>query len=328
MKKNMVSVGMVLLCLIFFAGGFPSVTHAESMHVTIGTGAVTGVFYQAGGAISRIVNKKDKEYGLRCVVESTDGSVFNIDAILAGELDFGFAQSDRQYQATRGEAEWKDKGPQTSLRSMFSLYPEAATLCAAVDSGVERVEDLRGKSVNLGNPGSGHRQNSIDALTAAGIDYQKELTAGSVKASEAPRLLQAGKIDAFFYTVGHPTGEIMNAISGKRKIRIIPMPAIANKLVAAYPYYVKTRIPIEGYRSAANDTDVDTFGVKATFVSSSNMSNNVAYVITKELFENFSHFKSLHVAFEKLTKADMLKNLSAPLHPGAVRYYKEAGLLK
>ncbi len=317
-----------LLCAAVFTAFLPSVLHAENTTVTIGTGGVTGVFYQAGSAIARIVNSRHQEYGLQCKAEATEGSVANINQVIAGTLDVGFTQSDRQYQAVFGAAEWKEKGPQKELRAMFSLYSEGCTLCATVESGIKNISDLKGRRVNLGNIGSGHRQNSIDALNVSGIDYKKDLIAESIEAEEAPRLLQEGKLDAFFYTVGHPTGAIFNAISGKKKVRIISMPDIAAKLAADYPYYVKVRIPVAYYLNAENSSDIDTFGVKATLVTSSRMSNLTAYIIAKELFENLSYFKSLHVAFEELNKEDMLRNLSAPLHPGAVRYYKEAGLMK
>lgn len=325
MKKFILAMAF-LFCFLFFSWNSPHAVQAEST-VTIGTGGVTGVFYQAGGAIARIVNRKRQEYGIRCVVESTDGSVYNIDAVISGTLDFGLAQSDRQYQAAFGGAEWSKKGPQRDLRSMFSLYTEPCTLVAAVDSGINAIADLKGKRVNLGHIGSGHRQNSIDALNAAGIDHKKDIIAKDMKPTEAPRLLKEGSIDAFFYTVGHPTGAIIDATSGRKKVKIIPMPDIAKKLVEAYPsYYVKARIPIKHYRNAANNADIETFGVKATLVTSAKTSNMAAYAIAKEIFKNIRSFKSLHVAFQELDKTKMLENLSARIHPGAMRYYKEAGL--
>ena len=142
--------------------------------MTIGTGGVTGVYYPTGGAIGRIVNKKRDEYGIRVTVESTGGSVFNVNAVMAGDLEFGIVQSDRQYQAWNGIADWQDKGPQKDLRAICSFHPESVTLVAAVESGIETFMDLKGKIVNIGNPGSGQRQNSIDALSNAGIDYEKD----------------------------------------------------------------------------------------------------------------------------------------------------------
>ncbi|MCK5348325.1 MAG: TAXI family TRAP transporter solute-binding subunit, partial [Desulfobacula sp.] len=141
----------------------------QQSFVTIGTGGITGVYYPTGGAIAKIVNRKKDEYGIRCTVESTGGSVFNINAIMAGDLEFGVAQSDRQYQATKGIADWKDKGPQTDLRAVFSIHAETVDLIAAVDANINSLADLKGKRVNVGNIGSGYRQNAIDALEANGL---------------------------------------------------------------------------------------------------------------------------------------------------------------
>ncbi len=302
---------------------------AKTQFVTIGTGGITGVYYPTGGAIAKMVNKKKKEYGIRATVESTGGSVFNVNAVMNGDLEFGIVQSDRQYQAWHGLAEWKDKGPQKDLRSVFSIHPESVTLVAAVDSGIKTIKDLKGKKVNIGNPGSGQRQNAIDALTAVGIDYKKDLQAENVKASEAPGLLQDGRIDAFFYTVGHPSGAIKEATSGARKVRFVSItgPEI-DKMLAKFPYYAKSVIPVEMYPGAQNDKDIPTVGVKATLVTSAKVPDEIVYAITKEVFDNFDDFKKLHPAYSTLTKQSMLEGLSAPIHPGAMKYYKEAGLMK
>jgi hypothetical protein len=304
----------------------PTPVVAKTTFVTIGTGGITGVYYPTGGAIARIVNKKRKEYGIRCTVESTGGSVFNVNAIMAGDLEFGVVQSDRQYQAINGLAEWKDKGPQKNLRAVFTIHPESITLVAADDAGIKTIQDLRGKRVNIGNPGSGQRQNSIDALTNAGINYDKDLIAEGVKAAEAPGLLQDGRIDAFFYTVGHPSGAIKEATAGRRKVHFVPITGV-EKLLAKNPFYAKARIPIKVYPGATNKSDVQTFGVKATFVTSAKVPDKVVYAITKEVFDNFEDFKKLHPAYEVLTKENMLEGMSAPVHPGAMKYYKEAGMM-
>lgn len=327
MKKALVLGVAVLFGFVLFMGTAPSAVQAKTTFVTIGTGGITGVYYPTGGAIAKIVNAKRKEYGIRCTVESTGGSVFNVNAIMAGDLEFGVVQSDRQYQAINGLAEWKDKGKQADLRAVFSIHPESVTLVAAVDSGIKTIADLKGKKVNIGNPGSGQRQNSIDGLTAAGIDYEKDIEAESVKAAEAPGLLQDGRLDAFFYTVGHPSGAIKEATAGARKVQFIPITEVAD-LLKKYPYYAKSVIPISLYPGAVNDADVNTFGVKATFVTSAKVPENVVYAVTKEVFENFEAFKKLHPAYSMLTKEGMLEGLSAPFHPGAEKYYKEAGLIK
>jgi TRAP transporter TAXI family solute receptor len=319
----------VFICSVVFlyTGLDLSEVQAKTKFVTIGTGGITGVYYPTGGAISRVINQKRKEYGIRCTVESTGGSVFNVNSVMSGDLDFGIVQSDRQYQAWNGKAEWKEKGPQKDLRAIFSIHPESITLVAAEDSGIRSIRDLKGKRVNIGNPGSGQRQNSIDALTAAGIDYEKDLHVEQVKAAEAPGLLQDGRIDAFFYTVGHPSGAIKEATAGRRKVRIIPIMDI-EALIAKYPYYAPATIPIKFYPGAVNKKDIPSFGVKATFVTSAKVPDEVVYAITKEVFDNLERFKKLHPAYGGLTKEKMLQGLSAPLHPGAIKYYKEAGLMK
>jgi len=303
-----------------------SVAHAELTFVTIGTGDITGVYYPAGGAIANMINKKRDQYGIRATVESTSGSVFNVNEIMKGDLEFGIVQSDCQYQAINGYGEWKDKGPQVDLRSVFSIHPESVTLVAALDTGINTILDLKGKKVNIGNLGSGHRQNAIDALKAVGIDYEKDIKAESAIASEAPKLLQDGGIDAFFYTVGHPSEAIKEATSGARKVRFISITGI-DEFLRQYPYYAKSLIPISLYPGVQNDKDVETFGVKATLVTSVKVSNDIVYAITKEVFDNLEDFKKLHPAFSNLTKESMLEGLSAPLHPGALKYFKETKLI-
>ncbi|MBE9580000.1 MAG: TAXI family TRAP transporter solute-binding subunit [Proteobacteria bacterium] len=325
MKRIFVLAMGLCFGIVFAAAMAPVPVQAKATFVTIGTGGITGVYYPTGGAIAKIVNKKRKEYGIRATVESTGGSVFNVNAIMAGDLEFGVVQSDRQYQAINGLAEWKDKGPQKDLRAVFTIHPESITLVAADDAGIKNIQDLRGKRVNIGNPGSGQRQNSIDALTDAGIDYKKDLKAEGVKAAEAPGLLQDGRIDAFFYTVGHPSGAIKEATAGARKVHFVPITDVA-KLLSKYPYYAKAVILKKLYPGATNKTDTQTFGVKATFVTSAKVPDKVVYAITKEVFENFESFRKLHPAYQVLTKENMLEGMSAPIHPGAMKYYKEAGL--
>ncbi len=298
-------------------------------HVTIGTGAVTGVYYPTGGALAKLVNRRRDAYGLRVSVESTGGSVFNINAILAGDMELGIAQSDRQYQAVHGLAEWQPLGPQEDLRFICSLHPEAVTLVAAEDAGIRTVADLKGKRVNLGNPGSGQRGNAMDVVKAAGLDPETDLVGEGLKASEAAQVLQDGRIDAFFYTVGHPAGAIKEATAGqRRKVRFVPLRGMDGLLEAA-PYYAEAVIPIRLYPKAANNEDVPTIGVMTTLVTAARVPEDVVYAIVKELFENLDEFRTMHPAFEDLAPEGMAtKGQAAPYHPGAMQYYREAGLAK
>ncbi|SDP51349.1 TAXI family TRAP transporter solute-binding subunit [Desulforhopalus singaporensis] len=323
MKKlvTLVSLGVIVFGL--------ALTVSARDFVTIGTGGVTGVYYPTGGAISRMLNKKFDEYGIKATVESTGGSVYNINAVLSGDLEFGVAQSDRQYQAYNGLAEWKEAGPQKKLRALFSIHPETITLVASEQCGAMSVADLQGKRVNIGNPGSGQLQNSKDVLAAFGVNLDS-IVAEQVKAVEAPGLVQDEKVDAFFYTVGHPNGNIKEATSGRIKVRIIPISGEgADAMVKKFSYYAKAIIPGKFYPNAlGGGGDIESVGVKATFVASSDLDERIAYAVTKEVFDNLEEFKTLHPAYSVLTRENMLQGLSAPIHKGALKYYKEAGLLE
>jgi len=315
----------VILSITILMGGCRD---KKARFISIGTAGVTGVYYPTGVAISRMINKKYDEYKLKVTIESTSGSVFNVNAVLNGDLVFGIVQSDRQYQAYNGLAEWSKLGKQSDLRSVFSIHPESITLIASEKSGVREIRDLEGKRVNLGNPGSGHLQNSKDVLKAIGL-AEEDLSAEYVKSVEAPGLLQDERIDAFFYTVGHPSSNIKEATSGRIKVFIVPIRGpLVDKMIDKYSYYAESIIPCSSYRYALNTKDIETIGVKATLVTSKKVDEDIVYAITKEVFENFEDFKSLHPAYEILTKKDMLKGLSAPIHKGALKYYRQTGLDK
>jgi len=294
--------------------------------VTIGTGGVTGVYYPTGGSICRLVNKGKKEHGVRCSVESTGGSVYNINTIRAGELDMGVAQSDWQFHAYNGTAKFKDKGAFKELRSIFSIHGEPFTVVARADSGIKVFTDLKGKRVNIGNPGSGSRGTMEVAMKAEGWDKSVFKVAGELKASEQAKALCDNKIDAMVYVVGHPSGAIKEATTTCDSVIVDVSDAKIAKLVDATPYYKFTDVPGGMYKG--NPDTVKTFGVAATFVTSSKVSEKVIYAVVKSVFENFESFKKLHPAFANLKKEEMIKNgNSAPLHRGAIKYYKEAGLL-
>ena len=298
----------------------------QTTFVTIGTGGVTGVYYPTGGAICRLVNKARKEHGIRCSVESTGGSVYNLNTIAAGELDMGVAQSDWQYHAYNGTSKFKDKGPNKDLRAVFSVHPEPFTVVARADSGIKDFMDLKGKRVNIGNPGSGQRGTMEVVMNALGWNKGTFKLASELKSSEQSKALCDNKIDAMVFTVGHPSGSIKEASTSCDSVLVnVTGPAI-DKLVMENDYYRTATVPGGMYRGTPNDTM--TFGVGATFVTSAKVPDNVIYNVVKAVFENFEDFKKLHPAFKVLKKKEMIKDgLSAPLHNGAVKYYKEAGLM-
>jgi TRAP transporter TAXI family solute receptor len=321
MRKGLI-IGVVLLFgVALFMGGAPTTVQAETQFVTIGTGGVTGVYYPTGGSICRLVNKSRKEHGIRCSVESTAGSVYNLNTIAAGELDMGVAQSDWQYHAYHGTSKFKDQGPNKDLRAVFSVHPEPFTVVARADSGIKDFMDLKGKRVNIGNPGT--MEVVMKALGWTKDDFK---LASELKSAEQSKALCDNKIDAIVFTVGHPSGSIKEATTSCDSI-IVPVTGKAiDKLVKENDYYRTATIPGGMYRGTATDTKM--FGVGATFVSSAKVPENVIYNVVKAVFENFEDFKKLHPAFKILKKEEMIKDgLSAPLHKGAVKYYKEAGLM-
>jgi hypothetical protein len=327
MKKSLLVVTALFFGLSLVVGFGPAPAQAEGTFVTIGTGGVTGVYYPTGGAICRLVNKSRKEHGIRCSVESTGGSVYNLNAIRAGELDMGVAQSDWQYHAYHGTSKFADAGPNKDLRAVFSVHPEPFTVVARADAGIKTFTDLKGKRVNIGNPGSGQRGTMEELLTALGWTKDDFKLASELKPDEHSKALCDNKIDAFVYTVGHPAGNIQEAASSCDVKLVDVSGPVVDKLVKDNSYYRYATLPGGMYRGT--DTDTKTFGVGATFVSSATVPEEIIYNVVKAIFENFDEFKKLHPAFDVLKKEEMVKDgLSAPLHAGALRYYKEAGLIK
>lgn len=304
-----------------------SVAHAQQKYMTIGTGGVTGVYYAAGGAICRLVNKDRKVHNIRCSVESTGGSVFNINTIKAGELDMGVSQSDVQYNSVKGLANFKSAGPYAELRAVMSLHPEPFTVLARKEAGIKSFADLKGKKFNVGNPGSGTRASIEEMLVAMGWKMGDFALASELKADEHGAALCDGKIDGFFYGVGHPSANIQDPTTTcGAKLVSLTGPAI-DKLVKEKPYYAYATIPGGLYPN--NPEPTKTYGVLATLVSSSKVPSETVYAVVKAVFENFDEFKKLHPALAHLKPESMITDgLSAPLHEGAAKYYKEKGWLK
>lgn len=296
---------------------------AQQKFMTIGTGGVTGVYYAAGGAICRLVNKDRKNHGFRCSVESTGGSVVNINTIKAGELDFGVAQSDWQYHAYNGTSKFKDNQVK-DLRAVFSIHPEPFTVLARKDANITKFEDFKGKRFNVGNPGSGTAASMDELLSSMGWTKASFGLASELKADEHGAALCDNKIEGFFYGVGHPSANIQDPIT-TCGAKLVPLtgPAV-DKLVKENSFYAKVNIPGGLYAGHPNPTP--TYGVMASFVTSAKASDASVYTLVKAVFENFDEFKKLHPAFGNLDPKNMIKDgLSAPLHPGAVKYYKEKG---
>ncbi|PHO09720.1 C4-dicarboxylate ABC transporter substrate-binding protein [Malaciobacter canalis] len=292
--------------------------------ITIGTGGVTGTYYPTGGAICRLVNQYKKETKIRCSVESTGGSVYNVNTIKNGELDFGIVQSDVVYQASKGTGRYQGDAVK-KLKSVMAIYPELLTLVSRKDANINSLADVKGKRINLGNPGSGNEATALNLFKASGIKKSDLAFAGALKASEMPDALRDNKIDGYFYMVGHPTANIKDA-SNSVDVKIVPLQGSnVDNLIKENPYFAKADVPAGIYKG--NPEPTPTFGVKAVLVTSDDVSEKAVYTVVKAILENFEKFKKLHPAYANITKKSLLDGLSAPLHEGAKKYFKEAGIL-
>ncbi len=302
-----------------------SVPAFAAQFITIGTGGVTGTYYPTGGAICRMMNKNKKETGIRCSVESTGGSVYNVNNINANELDFGIAQSDTAYQGYNGEGKFKGKAV-TGLRSVLAIYPELLAFVVRKDSGIKTMSDTKGKKLNIDIQGSGTRMSVDTVFDALNIKTSDLALVNELKASEGPTMLKDNKIDGYFYTVGHPTANIMDAANSV-DIDLIAIDGKAiDALVSKYAYYAKGVISGTFYKGVKHDTP--SIGVKAVLVTKNTINEEFVYQIAKTILDNFDEFKALHPAYKTITKESLLDGLAVPQHPGAIRAFKEAGIIK
>jgi TRAP transporter TAXI family solute receptor len=317
-------IGAWGLGILLTVSGLTPVQAAETF-VTIGTGGITGVYYPAGGAICRLVNKDRKEHGIRCTVESTGASVYNVNALSVGDIDLGIVQSDTQFSAYNGTEGFAKAGPNKNLRALFSLQSEAFTLVARDDAGISAFEDLAGKRMNLGDPGSGNRSTLELLMQEYGWTPATFKLATDLKPAEMAGALCDNKIDAYVYVVGHPNGSIKEAATTCSS-HVVPVegPKV-EAFMQKYPFYPAAVIPGGMYKGT--DKDVKSFGPRATLLTSANLPEDIAYLITRVVFENLDEFKKLHPALADLTPRNMLEGNSVPFHPGSVKYFKEAGLM-
>ena len=312
------------------AGTSPAEAKSKKTFISIGTGGPTGVYFVVGQSICRLVHKAAAEgrktgrkHGIRCSAPSTGGSNYNIGQIREGELDFGVAQSDWQFHAYNGSSKYKGKAFK-KLRAVFSVHPEPYHIIVGKGSGIKSWADLKGKRFNIGNPGSGQRGTTEVLMDKYGTKKSDFKIATELTSTEQSKALCDGKIDAYGYTVGVPNAGVSMATDGCGA-RIINLKTSVEKgLVNNNPFYAFATIPKGTYKTT--DSDVTTFGVMATFVTSADVPERVVYEVARAVFENLGDFRKLHPAFKNLDPKLMIKNaLSAPLHPGALKYYKEKG---
>lgn len=317
---------LVSLCLVMSLGiPLASCSKQEAPTLTISTGGMQGNYLSAGRTIARVVNEDGGNDSLRLKAEMSSGSVANINAISAGASEFGFAQADHQYQALNGLGAWIDKGPQEDLRAVFNVYSESITLVAGADSSIRSIRDLRGKVVDIGSPESGTRGNAIDALRAAGLDWQTDIEAREESLDDRLVKFMSGDLDAFFYTVAHPNPDIKFAAFSVRGARLIPLENI-EKIVSRESFYTRELISPGDYPNIRNTGDIETLGVSATLLASASVPDDVVYAITKATFENLDTLDQFDANFNALVNGKAIDGLMVPIHPGALKYYREVGL--
>ena len=328
MKGKLISIVSMLALIIALGAGAAAPAGAAEEHLTIGTGGMTGVYYPVGTAIARLINKDTSSHGLRCTAQATGASVFNVNALRSGDLSMGIVQSDTQYYAYTGSGpeQFVNAGPDKDLRVLFSLYAEAFTLVARIDADINSYDDLPNKRVNIGDPGSGNRSTMELLMKEYGWTEKTFKLATDLKAAEMAGKLCDNNIDAFVYVVGHPNASIKEATT-TCEAKVVPVSGpVVEAFINKYPFYTVAMIPAEMYRN--NPEPVQTFGPVATLMCNAGMSDDTAYQIVKIVFENLDQFRKLHPVLTHVKPEDMLLGNSAPFHPGAVRYFKEVGLMQ
>jgi TRAP transporter TAXI family solute receptor len=317
--------GIVLLASIWAACAAPLPGLAERAFVSVATGAVSGVYYPTGDAICRIVNASAQKSVLRCSVEATPGSVYNIEALATGEEDFAIVQSDVQSLAVNGQLRWQGR-PLTDLRAVMSLYPEVLTIIARPEAGISNIDGLKGKRVNIGAPGSGTRATWDELEEALGLSADDLAEAAELKQNSAMDRLCSGDLDASLMVVGHPSRQVASELARCGLVLVDGRGAGTDALIAAKPYFVNAVIPAATY---GLPRDIRTFGIEATIVTRRDEPDAVVYAFTRAVLEGLAKLKGDQPVLAGMVPTDMATlSQTAPLHPGAERAYREFGLLK
>ena len=324
--KMTVATTMKALCAVGMLSTltFAPASAEEKKFITIGTAGVTGLYYVVGNSICKFMNRNSDKHGYTCTAQATGGSIANLNGIASGDVNFGTVQSDWQYHALNGSSVFSDNGPNDKLRSVFSAHADVVTVLTRADTGIEDLTDLKGKKVNIGNPGSGSRATAEVLLDTVGVDVGDLALAGELKSAEQSAALCDRKVDAIMFSAGHPVGNIKEATVSCDTVFLQVSGDKIDKLVADTPYYSKATIPAGLYKG--QDAEIQSYGPLATLVTSTDTDDEAVYQLVKAVFDNFKRFKALRPTFENLKETDMIANGTiAPLHDGAVRYYKERG---
>lgn len=305
----------------------PSVLFAfPQSSIAISAGYTTGTYYAASSAIAKIFNRKSADYGVRLATVASPGSVANVESVAAGKAAFGIAQAELLKHAELGLGPFQGKA-RGGLRVVLGLFAESLTIVAAVDSGINRVSDLRGKRLNIGAPGSLDQAYASTLLQLAGVKMS-ELTLSEHSTALAPELLKKGEIDAFISAMGHPNLPVLEASNGARKALLVPLDdALVQQVVSRYPRAFPVALPTKYYPDLVFRGTVPTVGVRSVLFTRADLPEETVYRLVREILTNFDLFRRQHPVLQDLTPRQMAGVTVIPLHPGAARYFREAGLL-
>jgi uncharacterized protein len=294
--------------------------------VTLATGTPGGIYHPVGNAVCRMFNLEAEHQPRPCVAVSSEGSVENIRRVESGASAFGISQTDAAYSAFHGEGAFASAGRDPKLRTLIALYPELFTVVAREDAGIRDFGDLRGKRVGIGKSGAGYaftRDVALEAFGSTILDFERVQVLDPIEQEKA---LCSGEVDAVIFEAGHPNGLTQEATATcrARLVRIAGEPV--DRLLATRPYYIGTAIP--GGMYAGTPDDVPTIGTQAVLVTTSDQPDELAYGVVKAVLENFADFRRLHPALTNLDIKGMVPSEGVmPIHPGALKYYREAGLI-
>lgn len=290
--------------------------------IKMATGGNTGTYYAYGTALGQILGEKAD---LRFNIQSTGASKANIQLIDAKEVDMAIVQNDVMDYAYNGTDLFEADGAVTGFSAMAGLYAEVVQIIARPGSGIETIADLKGKDVSVGDAGSGVEFNAKQILEAYGISFD-DINKQNLSFGASADAYKDGKIDAFFATAGAPTTAIMDLVSSQSILVLGIEEDKAEELRGSYPFYTTYTIPAGTYTGV--EEDVETLAVKATFIVSNDLSEEVVYNMTQALFENKDAISSANQKGAELDPAYAVEGISIPFHKGAEKYFKEIGVLK
>jgi TRAP transporter TAXI family solute receptor len=295
--------------------------------INLTTGIPGGVYHPVGNAICRMFNLEGEHEAMPCVAVSSDGSVANIQRVESGDSAFGLSQTDVAVAAYHSEGPFAAAGPDPKLRTVIALYPEAFTVVARADTGIRDFQDLSGKRVGIGTTGVGYNFTRDVIRGSYGWTTSGPERVLEFAPAEQNQALCTNKVDAIIFEAGHPNGLTQEATTdcGARLVRVAGQPI--DRLLATHPYYIASIIP--GGMYADNPDDVPTIGTRAVLVSSSDQPDELVFAMVKAVFDNFAVFRQLHPALSTLAIREMVPSgLVIPIHPGALNYYREVGLIR